>query len=105
MEEFQLHKIPYHLPRHSWSCAALTNREDAVIHTPDGSSSCGYCGMKFQGHGDNTDVVEHLIRDHKLGECNKAKELFTAIDFFLHLERCHGAVKGPWSYKMRNACK
>jgi uncharacterized Zn-finger protein len=61
--------------------------------------------MEFQDHGDNTGVVAHLIRDHKLGGCDKAKEFLMVTDFFLHLEQSHGAVKSLWNYKIKNACK
>lgn len=92
-------------PRCTYSCSALTNPEDAVIHLPDGPRSCGYCGIESKNHCNDDDLVAHLVRDHRFGVCNKANKHQSIGSFRQHLSRYHGAVWGPWIDKLVATCR
>jgi len=102
--EVQRHQISYHLGRYSWSCAALTNPEDAIIRIPGCICCCSYCGLAFQDHCEEKGIVAHLIRDHRFGGCNREKEFFQGDRFRRHLIDFHGALQGPGSYELQKAC-
>ena len=92
LDEILRHQNSCHAPRHSWSCAALTDPQNAIVESFDGTSCCGYCGMEFQGCCIDEDVMAHLRHEHKFDDCNKAKKYFRADHFRQHLRRSHGAI-------------
>jgi hypothetical protein len=65
---------------------------------------CGYCGKAFP-NPPNWDLrSEHLVHEHKFGECNQHKKFFRADHFRQHLKHSHQAGSGKWTNVLENTC-
>lgn len=104
--EAERHQNSLHLRKHSWSCAALSGAE-AAFHPSSqraGADVCGYCGKEFTGPESWDIRREHLITEHKFGECNQGKKFFRADHFRQHLKHSHSGTTGKWTNVLENAC-
>ncbi|KAI0474033.1 hypothetical protein GGR56DRAFT_562227 [Xylariaceae sp. FL0804] len=76
----------------SWSCSALTDPGFALFavgREGEDPRSCGYCDHVFTGAANHHDMLEHVSKAHKFGQCNAAKKVFRENTFRLHLECSH----------------
>jgi hypothetical protein len=65
---------------------------------------CGYCGRSFP-NPPNWDLrSEHLVHEHKFGECNQHKKFYRADHFRQHLKHSHSAGSGKWTNVLENTC-
>ncbi|KAF2672651.1 hypothetical protein BT63DRAFT_450673 [Microthyrium microscopicum] len=105
--EAERHQNSLHLRKYSWSCAALSNPRQAFHQNParaEISDVCGYCGKEFQNPSDWHARNEHLVTEHKFGECNQHKKFFRADHFRQHLKHSHGAASGKWTGQLEAIC-
>jgi hypothetical protein len=114
--EAERHQNSLHLRHYSWSCAALGTVADAFHPRPaaypgaplssaGGGDTCCYCGKVFgNGPPDWQRRTDHLLLDHKFGECNQNKKFFRADHFRQHLKHSHAAVVGKWTNYLESAC-
>lgn len=71
---------------------------------PATHDTCGYCGKSFPNPPDWDARTDHLITEHKFGECNQHKKFFRADHFRQHLKHSHGAGSGKWTNVLENTC-
>lgn len=89
---------------HFWSCAALTRREQVLLHHTllpnQPPSHCGYCGIK------SLDMLprEHLTHVHKFRKCSEER-YFREDHFLQHLVDSHSGTFGSWTIELGRACK
>ena len=123
--EMERHQNSLHLRRHSWSCASIANKYQAVFHpsttippntnnpstqiTPSDALSltdvCGYCGEEFSNEPrDWVMRAAHLTNQHKFGECNQSKKFYRADHFRQHLKHSHSGTPGKWTNMLEQAC-
>ncbi|KAL7268238.1 hypothetical protein RUND412_009150 [Rhizina undulata] len=105
--EAERHQNSLHLRKHSWSCAALSSCEAAFHQSPQRPNSadiCGYCGKEFQNPPQWNTRTEHLMTEHKFGECNQSKKFYRADHFRQHLKHSHSGTSGKWTNLLENAC-
>lgn len=102
--EAERHQNSLHLRQYTWSCGILQNPRDAFKHLSFGVSICCYCGTYLLCHPLDEELRTHLVRDHRFGECNEAKNFFRADHFRQHLIHSHGAVRGTWTDTIEDAC-
>jgi hypothetical protein len=113
--EAERHQNSLHLRHYSWSCAALGTVADAFHARPPaypgaphssagGGDTCCYCGKLFDNPPDWQRRTDHLLLDHKFGECNQNKKFFRADHFRQHLKHSHTAVVGKWTNYLESAC-
>ncbi len=130
-ERGERHQNSLHLRRFSWSCAALHSRtrrstrrrcrsrrvaalaDSRALPPPTASFElaagaphdiCGYCGKSFPLPA-NWDVrSEHLVNEHKYGECNQHKKFYprgtTSVSTSSTRTR-PGRASGPTSWRTR----
>jgi hypothetical protein len=70
----------------------------------DGNDTCCYCGKLFPNPPAWTTRTDHLLQEHKFGECNQHKKFFRADHFRQHLKHSHAAVVGKWTNFLESAC-
>jgi hypothetical protein len=86
---------------------AFHARPAAYLGAPtstDGCDTCCYCGKQFANPPDWTRRTDHLLLDHKFGDCNSGKRFFRADHFRQHLKHSHTAVVGKWTNYLEGAC-
>ena len=110
----------------SWSCAELEKPEDAFFPTssfvptttgggfppplplPNGvpqTDLCGYCGDEFSNSPIDWEArQQHLVSQHKFGECNRAKKFYRADHFRQHLKHSHGGKTGKHTNALEQRC-
>src|SRR5271156_1730008 len=98
--------MPAYIPGTSWACSAISGFEAAFYPSSNGPASdiCGFCGERFLSGSDRNRQIEHLINNHKFGECNHSKKFLTAGHFKQHIRFMHGAAMGEWTTDLANKC-
>ena len=90
---------------HHWSCAALSNLEDAICRVSPSLTVCAYCGMELQDSLSDEQLFEHLSDAHHFRKCDTTKKFFRPDHFLKHLQESHGASRsGEWIYILCNRC-
>ncbi|KAK4682427.1 hypothetical protein QC764_116290 [Podospora pseudoanserina] len=132
--EAERHINAIHLKSESWSCKALTHPLLAFHMEifPNGAvwDVCGFCGggfarktsaikdetlpstgetsMKADAESierDEAELISHMERVHKFGECDREKHFYRADNFRQHLRNTHIAKPGKWLKVLEGVCK
>ncbi|KAG8527967.1 uncharacterized protein KY384_006883 [Bacidia gigantensis] len=125
--EAERHQNSIHRRDSSWSCAALADDfvtaffpnnappsgtspiQQQAPQTSNGVAACdicGYCGEEFtnEPQPDWEKRHQHLITQHKFGDCNRSKKFYRADHFRQHLKHSHGGKSGKHTNALEQAC-
>lgn len=102
------HEASTHLQENSWSCDGLRTCEDAFSTTTRGGvvcHECAFCGQIFDAVStDQHQRLDHLIQQHKFGQCDRRKKFYRADNFEQHLKYGHASARGEWTRVLKRRC-
>jgi hypothetical protein len=91
---------------HYWSCATLNTVETAFQNSSSSATDvCGYCGDEFVNPADWNHRLDHVLQDHRFGECYKTKKYYHADQFHLHMLESHAGTIGNWMDVLEAICR